>query len=63
MEEEPKKIYGYFFKAFGTGVVLVIALSLVGWIAKTDIWTLVLVLGVLSGIALVIGIILSIWNA
>lgn len=50
------------FKAFWTGVVLVIALSILGWIGLSEIWPFVAILGTLTGILLVIGIILLIWE-
>jgi hypothetical protein len=50
------------FKACGTCVVLVIALSIAGWIGLSGIWGIVAFLAVIAGIALVVGIIVSIWE-
>ncbi len=50
------------FKAFGTCVVLIGALSIAGWIGLSGIWGIVAFLGVIGGIFLVIAIIASIWE-
>ena len=51
------------FKSFGTCVVLVIALSIVGWISGSrEIFGLVALVAIIGGIALVVGIISSIWE-
>lgn len=59
---ENKKAYSYFFKATLTGLVLCVAISIVALVTKSEIWSIVITIGVLSFIALVVGIILSIWN-
>jgi len=56
------KISEFCYKACGTCVVLIVALSIAGWIGLSDIWALVAILGVIGGIALVVGIIASIWE-
>jgi|GEM_PF-3645571 len=61
MADEPRAS-SYFFKAFGTGIVLGIAFSIVGAVTSFHIWGLVYGIGVLSFIALVIAIVLSIWE-
>ena len=51
------------FKSCGTCVVLVAALSIANWIfPDLEAWGCVAFLGVIAGIALVIGIISSIWE-
>ena len=60
---DESKIFGYFYKAFFTGLVLGIALALVGWVFHKDIWEYVYWIGILSFIILLIAIILNIWNA
>jgi hypothetical protein len=51
------------FKAFGTCLVLVIALSIVGWSGFSEIWPIVTIIGIGGGFALVIAIIASIWES
>lgn len=50
------------FKSCGTCVVLIVALSITGWIGLSEIWDIVAFLAVIAGFALVIGIIASIWE-
>lgn len=57
------RVSEFCYKAFGTCAVLAIALSIAGWIGLDEIWGFVAVIGVLGGIALVIGIIASIWES
>lgn len=50
------------FKVFGTCLVLVIALSIFGWIIGGGVWNLVTFIGTIGGIALVIAIVALIWE-
>jgi len=57
------KVSEFFIKVFGTCAVLAIALSIAGWIGLREIWGFVTFFVVIGGIALVVGIIASIWES
>jgi len=56
------KISEFCFKAFATAVVIVISLSIAGWIGLYGVWTIVSAIAILGGIVGVIGIISAIWE-